>query len=142
MIARDALPPAATKMASNHAATSAFQEVTRQPRNVTVKDKNQIVHAMVKETKKKITGRAANGAPANQKHLVILASQEVLVVAPRVVPATRETISTRKVTANELKNLRKKKKKNYGRSKNYFFDYLIYSLATPHAKWKSTREMR
>ena len=103
MIARDALPPAATKMASNHAATSAFQEVTRQPRNVTVKDKNQIVHAMVKETKKKITGRAANGAPANQKHLVILASQEVLVVAPRVVPATQETISTRKVTAHELK---------------------------------------
>ena len=102
MIARDALPSAATEvtLASDHAATSAFQEV----KPVTlIKDKNQIVHAMVKETKKKITGRAANGAPANQKHLVILASQEVLVVAPRVVPATRETISTRKVTAHELK---------------------------------------
>jgi len=105
VIARDALPSAATEvtLASDHAATSAFQEVTRQPRNVTVKDKNQIVHAMLKETKKKITGRAANGAPANQKHLVILASQEVLVMAPRVVPATRETMLTRKVTAHELK---------------------------------------
>ena len=88
MTARNALLPAATEMASNHAATSAFQEVTRQPRPVMVKDKNQIARALVKETKKKITGHAANGAPANQKHLVMLASQEVLVVAPRVVPAT------------------------------------------------------